>query len=108
MDKTVIETMVAYQRAQDVLDQYDRPLHRRKHETKIAQAKREIDQLPSRAEQVLRDVDAAAASLDRLGPVEASATAVLLHRPELETAIGGIDEQIERDPRTRTRITKAE
>ena len=107
-DKTVIDTTGAHQRAQDVLDQYDRPLHRRKHETEIAKAKREIEHLPSRVEQALRDVDAAATSLDRLVPVETSATAVLHRRPQLEATIGAIDEQLSRDLHIRTRITKAE
>jgi hypothetical protein len=107
-DKTVIDMTAAYQRAQDVLDQYDRPLHRRKHETEIADAKRVVEHLPGRVEHALRDVDAAAASLDRLGPVETSATVVLHRRPELEATIGGIDEQLARDLHIRTRITKAE
>ncbi len=107
-DKAVIDTTAAYQRAQDVLDQYDRPLHRRKHDIAIAKAKRDVQDLPSRVGRALRDVDAAATTLDRLGPVEASATAVLRRRPELEATIGGIDEQIERDLRIRTRITRAE
>ena len=107
-DKTVIDTTEAYQRAQDVLDQYDRPLHRRKHQTEIANAKRDVEHLPSRVEQALRDVDTAAANLDRLDHVETSAAAVLRRRPELEATSGGIDKQIERDLRIRTRITKAE
>jgi hypothetical protein len=107
-DRAVIDTTTAYQRAQDVLDQYDRPLHRRKHETEIADAKRDVEHLPSRVEHALRDIDAAAANLDRLVPVEASATAVLHRRPELEATIGAIDEQLARDLHIRTRITKAE
>ena len=107
-DKTVIDTTTAYQRAQDVLDQYDRPLHRRKHETEIADVKRVVEHLPRRVEQALRDVDAATASLDRLVPVESSATAVLHRWPELEATIGAIEDQLGRDLRIRTRITKAE
>jgi hypothetical protein len=38
---------------------------------------------PSRVEQALRDVNTATANIGRLGPVEASATAVFPRRPEL-------------------------
>ena len=107
-DKTVLDTTAAYRRAQDVLDQYDRPLHRRKHETEIAHAKRDVELLRRRVEQAIRDVDTATANLDRLETVETSATEVLHCRPELEAIVGGIDEQIERDLRIRTRIIRAE
>jgi hypothetical protein len=107
-DKTVIDTTGAYERAQDVLDQYDRPFHRRKHETQLARAKQDVEQLPSRVEQALRDVDASAAKLDRLQHVGTSATSILDRRPEMEATIRGIDQRIERDLRIRTRITKAE
>ena len=107
-DKTVIDTTAAYQQAHDVIDQYDRPLHRRKHETEIANAKRDIQQLPSRIEHALRDVNTAATTLDRLDHIETSAGAVLNRRPELDATIHGIDEQIERDLRIRARITTSE
>jgi conjugative relaxase-like TrwC/TraI family protein len=107
-DKTVIDITAAYQRAQDILDQYDRPLHRRKHEIQIAQAKQDVEQLPNRVEQAMRDVDAATANLDRLDCVQTSARAVLERRPEMEATIIGIDAQIDRDLGIRTRITKAE
>ena len=107
-DTTVIDTTTAYQRARDILDQYDRPLHRRKHETQIANAKRDIERLPTRVEEALRDVHAATTNLDRLQHVQTSATTVIRQRPELETTIRGIDGQIDRDLRIRTRITKTE
>ena len=76
-DEAVMRTTAAYQRAQDVLDRYDRPLHRRKHETEIANAKRDVEQLSSRIDQAIKDVDTATSSLDRLQHGEASATTVL-------------------------------
>ena len=107
-DKTVIDTTAAYQHARDVIDQYDRPLHRRKYETEIANAKRAVQQLPSRIEHALRDVNTATATLDRLDHIQTSATAVLNRHLELEATIRGIDEQMARDLRIRTRITKTE
>ena len=107
-DTNIIEHTAAHQRAQDVLDRYDRPLHRRKHETEIARARRDLEQLPPRIQQALRDVDAAATELDRLQSLESSAAAVVQRRPELEATLGEIDERVERDLRIRTRITRAE
>ena len=107
-DKTVIDTTGAYQRAQDVLDQYDRPFHRRKHGTQIANAKRDVERLPAHVEQALRDVDTATANLDRLQHVGTSAATVLERRPEMEATTRGVVGQIERGLRIRTRITKAE
>ena len=107
-DKAVLDTTAAYQRAQDILDQYDRPLHRRKHETEIVQAKQDVECLPNRIDQALKDVDAATTGLDRLQHVEASATAVLQRRPRMEATMDEIDARLERDLRIRTRITLAE
>ncbi|MCU1393489.1 MAG: conjugal transfer protein [Ilumatobacteraceae bacterium] len=107
-DQTLLDATSAYQRAQDVLDQHDRPLHRRKHETEIAAAHRDLERLPDRIRAATNDGELESAKLSQLASVEAAARDVVCRRPELDSMIGDIDQRLDRDRRIRTRITRAE
>ncbi len=107
-ENAIAERGAAYRRAEDILERYDRPLHRRKHETEIATARRDIERIPRTVQQALNDSDAATDLLDRLRQNAAQANENLRRRPEFEAKIAAIDERVDRDLRVRTRIMRVE
>ena len=107
-EKTITETTAAYRAAEDVLANYDRPLHRRKHATEIADARLDIERLPAAVKTANGELSSAVKKLGRLRHAEAQAKASLRLRPDLETKINAIDERLNHDLRVRTRITRLE
>ncbi len=107
-EKAITDRTAAYRHAEDVLANYDRPLHRRKHTTEITNARLDIEHLPGAVQAARDDLDTAAAALERLRQNEAHARENLRCRPEYESKIEAIDERLEHDLRIRTRITRLE
>jgi len=107
-EKTITETTVAYHAAEDVLANYDRPLHRRKHATEIADARLDAQRLPAAVKTADNEVHVAVGKLERLRRQEARAKATLHRRPDLEAKIDQIDARLDHDLRIRTRIARLE
>ena len=91
-----------------MLANYDRPLHRRKHATEIADARLDIERLPAAVKTANGELSSAVNKLEYLRQEEAKAKASLLRGPDLETKINAIDERLVHDLRVRTRITRLE
>jgi len=107
-EKTITETTATYRAAEDVLANYDRPLHRRKHTTEIADARLDIERLPAAVKTANSELGVAVSRLESLRREEAQANANLRRRPEFDTKIEAIDERLDHDLRIRTRITRLE
>ncbi len=106
--KTIARADAEYRRAETVIETYDRPLRRKKHEYKIQMARREIHRQP----EVIRRADAAIASaenrLTNLAERTAGAKALLHQRSDLESKVTEMDERLSNDLRVRTRIVRLE
>ena len=98
----------AYRVAEDVLANYDRTLHRRKHATEITAARLDIERLPSAAEAADSELGIAVSKLDHLRQEEAQAKDALRRRPDFETRIDAIEERPDHDLRVRTKIARLE
>ena len=107
-EKTTTDNTAAYRVAENVLANYDRPLHRRKHATEIAAARLDIERLPGALKAADNDLSVAVGKLERLRQEVAQATAILRRRTDLESKINAIDERMDHDLRVRTRITRLE
>ena len=107
-EKTITEKTAAYHVAEDVLANYDRPLHRRKHATEIDDARLDIQRLPAAVKTADNELHVAVGKLERLRQLEAQAKATLRHRPDVEAKIDEIDGRLDHDLRVRTRITRLE
>jgi hypothetical protein len=106
--KQLAATVAALERAHTVLDRYDRPLHRRKHEAEIARSKDDLVYLPRTIEETKSKVANSEATLDRIHQGLADAADVLRGRPEMEATVTDLDERLGADLRMRTRIARLE
>jgi hypothetical protein len=107
-ERKIAATVAALERARAVLDRYDRPLHRRKHETEIVNAKKDLARLPGVIDETRSKVNDADVTLAGIDQRVAAAEALLRNRDGMESALEEIDERVERDLHIRTRITRAE
>ena len=107
-EKTITDKTAAYRVAEGVLANHDRPLHRRKHATEIADARLDIERLPAAVTTASSELAVAVGKLERLRQEEAHAKANLRRRPDFESKINAIDERLDHDLRVRTRITRLE
>ncbi len=107
-EKAITETTAAYRVAEAVLASYDRPLHRRKHATAIADARLDIQRLPAAVKTADNELHLTVDKLERLRQQEAQAKATLRRRPDIEAKINEIDARLDHDLRIRTRITRLE
>ncbi len=107
-EKAITDKSAAYRAAEDVLANYDRPLHRRKHATEIAEARLDIERLRGGVKAAYDELGVAVSKLDRLRQAEAQAKANLRRRPDFETKIDAIDDLLDHDLRIRTRVTRLE
>ena len=96
-EKTITETTAGCRVAGDVLANYDRPLHRRKHATEIAAARLDIERLPGGVKTAYDELGVAVSKLERLRQEETQAKANLRRRPDLESKINAIDERLDHD-----------
>ncbi len=107
-EKTITEKTAAYRVAEDVLANYDRPLHRRKPATEIAAARLDIHRLPAAVKTADNELHVAASTLEHLRQQEAQAKATLRRLPDFKAKIDEIDARLDHDLRIRTRITRLE
>ena len=107
-EKAITDRAAAYGAAEDVLANYDRPLHRRKHATEITAARLDTERLPSGVKAAENELSVAGSKLDGLRQEQVQAKADLRRRPDLETKIDEIDDRLDHDLRIRTRITRLE
>ena len=107
-EKALADRTAAYRNAEDVLANYDRPLHRRKHAIEIAEARLDTERLPGAVKTAQDELRAAVSALERLRQNEAQAKEILRRRPESDRRIELINERLEHDLRVRTRITRLE
>ncbi|MCP3859158.1 MAG: hypothetical protein GY704_05865, partial [Phycisphaeraceae bacterium] len=89
--------------ATEVLDAYDRPLKRRRHEPEITDARSKIERLPDRIDQLDKTIHHETGQLDGLRHELADVRRLNARRPELETRQHDVDGQLADDRRVRTR-----
>ena len=107
-EKAITEKTAAHRVAEEVLANYDRPLHRRKHATEIAEARLDIERLPGAVNFAVGELATAVSDIERLRQKELRAKETLRRRPESERKIEAINERLEYDLRARTRISRLE
>ncbi|MCP4103098.1 MAG: AAA family ATPase, partial [Lentisphaerae bacterium] len=89
--------------ATEVLDTYDRPLRRRRHEDEITNARSKIERLPGHIDQHEKTIHDETGRLDELRHDLADARRLNARRPEMETRLQDVDSQLADDRRIRTR-----
>ena len=92
--------------AQAVIDRYDRPLHRRRHEGEINRAHRELNDLPRHISRTELAVVASERRVTTLDESRSAAADTASRRPAADTRIRHLDDTLDRDLRARTRITR--
>ncbi len=92
--------------AETVIDRYDRPLHRRRHEGEINLAHRELTDLPRHIRRAELAVDASERRITTLDESRSAATETLNQRPAAGRRIRHLDDTLDGDLRARTRITR--
>jgi len=107
-EKQLAATAAALETAHAVLDRYDRPLHRRKHEGEIARAKDDVVYLPRSIEETKSKIAEAEATLVRIEQGVTDAGDVLRGRREMEATVIDLDDRLDADIRMRTRIARLE
>ena len=107
-EKAITDRTAAYRLAEDVIANYDRPFHRRKHAAEITAARCDIERLPRAMKDAHNDLGVATGRLEGMRQNEAHAKEHLRRRPELETKMEAIDGQLATDLRVRTRIQRLE
>ncbi len=86
-----------------VLDTYDRPLRRRRHEAEITNARSKIERLPGHIDQLEKTIHDETGRLDELRHGLADARRLNARRPDIETRLQDVDSQLADDRRIRTR-----
>ena len=107
-EKSIGELVSAHSSAEDVDARWDRPLHHRRHEIEIVDAKRDLQQVPSRITSAEGQLAAADATIEDLMARHSSAIELLADRPAVESQIAEIDDQLAEDLRVRTRVARVE
>jgi hypothetical protein len=102
------EHIDALTKAGDVLDRYDRALHRRRHVQEINEAQRAVSALPAAIDRARSDVRTCEEKLTSSVERIATARHIVSRRHEYEAAIDELDDTIAHDLRTRTRIARLE
>ncbi len=106
--QTIAKAEAEYRRAESVLENYDRPLRRRKHEADIEAANRELQRQPEIARNAERKIEEAESALAHLSAVEAETTKILSGRMQANAVVTDIDDRLAHDLRVRTRIARLE
>ena len=94
--------------ARQVIDEYDRPLRRRRHQHELEAARRELADLPHLQHDAQQQLDAAGATLTDLRRSDRDAKAVLARRPDIQAELDEVAQQLGADLRIRTRVTRLE
>jgi hypothetical protein len=107
-EQRITQQTAALEDAKDVVARYDRPLHRRNHQHDIAKAQHSVRALPYDIADASCEVTALKRKIANTLDVERDATVVLAQRPQLESEVRTIDDQLTVDVRARTRIASLE
>ncbi len=91
-----------------VLERFDRPLHRRKHEPEIAAAKQQLQELPEHIQMSSGHLDDANHSIEVLEQQKVAASDVLGNRSIGEKTVCQIDEWLSDDIGVRMRVARLE
>ena len=102
------ECIEALTSAADILDRYDRPLHRRRHAPEIARAQRAVESVPGAIEQSRTAVRVDELHLDEVSERITEARAVVANADRYEAAIAGLDDTLNADLRVRARVARTE
>jgi conjugative relaxase-like TrwC/TraI family protein len=94
--------------AQDVLDRYDRPLHRRRHNGDINIANRDLASATNMMKAAHTQIAAADRRIDHLSTTLAEAKSVLAARAPLDKQLAQITDQLDHDLHIRTRTVSLE
>ena len=105
-EQRLIDETAALQHAETVLARYDRPMHRRKHQSEIGNARHLIRILPGNLKHTAAEVDTQTRRIADTRATEATAATVVARRPQLEQELGAIEDQLTIDRRVRTSITR--
>jgi hypothetical protein len=106
--RTIADLQQQQHAAEAMLADYDRPLHRRRHQNEITSAQRDLADLPHRLADAQRDLTAADDTLTDLHRSATETRAVLTRRADIEADIGDLDHEIAQDLHIRTRVTRHE
>ncbi len=101
-EQRLIDQTAALDHAETVLARYDRPLHRRKHQSNIGNARHLVRILPGNIKLAAAEVDTQTRRIAVTHATEAAAAAVVAQRPQRERELGTIEEQLKIDRRVRT------
>jgi len=91
-----------------VLERFDRPLHRRKHEPEIAAAKQQLRELPEHIRMSSSHLHDANQNIDMLEQQKVAASDVLGNRSVADKTVRQIDEWLSDDIGVRMRIARLE
>ena len=105
-EQYLIDQTATLEHAETVLARYDRPLHRRKHQGDIGNARHLVRILPGNIKLAAAEVDAQTRRIAVAHTTAASASAVVARRPQLEQELGTIEDQLTIDLRVRTSIAR--
>ncbi|MBD0323856.1 MAG: hypothetical protein ICV72_10790, partial [Aldersonia sp.] len=108
LEQHAVELARRIDTAQQTIDRYDRPLHRRRHQDELTTARRDLTHLPGELERCRVDHTAAETRIGALRRAHGDAVATLRRRPDLTADVGAIDEQLAADRHVRSRIARHE
>jgi hypothetical protein len=94
--------------ATEVLDRYDRPLHRRRHAAEIARAQRTVVSLPGAIDQSRAALRVDELHLDDVSERVTEARTVVAGADRYEAAIAGLDDTLNADLAVRVRVVRTE
>jgi hypothetical protein len=107
-EQTIAALQQRRQACEAVVAELDRPLRRRRHEHELQAARRELEGIPDRADRARTALTAAEQTLARLHVDAAEIRDYLSHRLRIQAEIATIDDDLDHDLRTRTRVTRRE
>ena len=105
-EQRFIDQTAALQHAETVLARYNRPLHRRKHQSEIGNARHLVRILPGNIKHASAEVDTQTRRINDTRTSEATAAAVVARRPQLEQELGAIEDRLATDLRVRSSIAR--
>jgi len=103
-DSDLVRFNAELSRAQDVIERYDRPLHRHRHERELFDARHDLVSLPREIEEATARAAGAVERIERSIVKLAAAREVLLAKPRLEADKHDIDAHLADDLMIRTRV----
>ena len=100
--------MTALRAAEDAIVRYDRPLHRRRHELELRQARVDVERFLGQMTQARNESAKAESRIADLEARRAEAVELLAVRPAHDATVAAINERLAQDARTRSRAARLE